>query len=277
MLAALLMSAALTGCGGNVKFQDRPPALLNNEVEYSIISTVRSETDIFAQAKNINKSVPIYYFQNFGGGGAGLGLLLGPIGVAANYAMISSNTDNDAAALAGKISLSPTDITGAVLEDNNKFVQRTDSTTGFLMSPYLMIVKGDNDMLQFTTTLDVASGTWKGRYSYHLDFKRPLNAVAAGLDQTDLDLMKRSMEHGFKEALAMFESDISGTLAPVKDITFYSESVSPRFKMPVIAKLVEDVNNEVIVLGPGGSDQFNLILSSGYHKLRKNESEISNR
>jgi len=73
----------------------------------------------------------------------------------------------------------------------------------------------------------------------------------------------------------MFERDISGALTPVKDITFYSESISPRFKMPVFAKLIEDTKDEVVVLGPGDSDQFNLFLASGYHKIRKDKSEIS--
>lgn len=276
-LGGLLISAVLFGCGGNVRYQDNPPSPHNNAVEYSINSVTRNETEIFSQAKIINTSEPVYYFQNFGGGGAGLGLLLGPVGVAANYAMITSNTTSDAASLSGKINVDPTAIAESVLSQNSTFVPTTDSTKSFLISPYLMIVKGDNDTLKFTTTLDVSSRTWKGRYSYHLDFKRPFDKVASGLNHTDSEALKTSMKHGFTQALAMFERDISGSLAPMKDITFYTESISPRFKMPVLAKLIEDTNDEVIVLGPGGSDQLNFSLSSGYHKLRKNESQISNR
>jgi hypothetical protein len=47
----------------------------------------------------------ILYFQNYGGGGAGLGLLLGPIGVAANMSMIESNTKQEQ--LRDKIAIDP--------------------------------------------------------------------------------------------------------------------------------------------------------------------------
>ena len=277
ILISILAAMLISGCANNLRFQDSPPATQNESINYSINSTIKSESEIFSQARTITPTSPIYYYQNYGGGGVIVGALFGPIGVLTNMAMINSNTDNDIAALSGKISLDPIEITKQAITQNEKFVESKSPANDFLISPYIIIVKGDNESLHFSSVVDVASGAWKGRYSYHLASRLPLSKLTSGLSPAEASKIKADIEHGFQQALALFESDIAGTLQPMKEISFYSEPVSPRIKMIVPAKLIKDENNEVVVLGPGGADQFSFILSSGYHKLRKSDADISAR
>lgn len=272
----IIALSLLTGCAGNIRFQDSAPRPQAGLVEYSVKRDIRAPEKAFSGAKSIGSNSQIYYFQNFGGGGMGVGLLLGPIGVAANAGMIASKTNEEASFLKDKLAINPAELVSKVMSANSNLKQ-SDNGSGFELFPYVLIVKGENNQLHFTTTLDAVSGPWKGRYSYHIESTYPLASIKNGLNSSQYEQLSKDIEHGFNEASALFERDIKGQLSPIRDVTFYSEPTSPRIKMPVFAKLVAEENNEVIVLGPGGTDQLNLILASGYHKLSKSHSEIINR
>lgn len=275
-LGLIALSLGLTACAsGQIRHQDPAPRAGTTSA-FSVNREVRDPSLVFASAKSISSTAPIYYFQNFGGGGVGVGLLLGPIGAAANAGMIASKTNDEAAALNGKLGVVPTDIAARALASRRGFRQVADSS-GLVVSPYVMVVKGEGEMLHFATTLDVASGGWQGRYTYHLPMPLSLSSVTAGLDAQATAQLSQSLEQGFARAAALLEQDLNGGLVAQRDVTFYTESLSPRFKLPVFAKLVSENADTVVVLGPGGADQLAMILSSGYHEVSRNSAEISNR
>ncbi|MET1080713.1 MAG: hypothetical protein ABWY06_22105 [Pseudomonas sp.] len=274
VLGSLYISMLLSGCVAKLPYPEAPPTVRNGMITYSIRPDIQHEEAILSRSKTIHSSAPIYYYQNFGGGGVAVGLMFGPMGVLGNMAMIDANTRNDAEALAGKIAPNPIHMTQALALLSPNLTPAGTTAEGFQLSPYLMIVKGENDMLHFTTSIEATAGHWIGRYSSHIDFKRSLKQVTAGLDSSEAELLKASMEDGFKQALALFERDAAGELVATQEITLYTESLSPRFNNALLVKRVQEDEANITVLGLGAAETFPDLLSSGYHRLRKSESRI---
>ena len=107
-LGALLAVASLVGCGTPPTYKLRP-VTGQSPGTFSLAHSKVVEDERHG-TRHLDAAKSIVYSQNFGGGGAALGLLLGPLGVAANISMIDSNTEADAVRLRGKLTLAPREL-----------------------------------------------------------------------------------------------------------------------------------------------------------------------
>lgn len=274
LFAALLSS----GCAQRAVQHQAPPNQTYKEaIPYTLRTDVKSEDEIFVNASRLSTTAPIYYHQTSGGGGAAVGLAFGALGVLANTALIQNATKNDVKALSQKIAVDPVNIAKANLSQNPAFTEATESSQGLLISPYLMVVKDEHDRLLMTTSIEVESGTWKGRYSYHLEYRKSLSAYTNTLSEADAQELQANVEEGFRQSISMLEDDLAGKMQPTRNVTFYTSAVSPAFKGQFAARLIPSEGELVTVLGPGNADQFKYSLSSGYHRINRYRAEIGNR
>lgn len=150
-LGALLAVASLVGCGTPPTYKLRP-VTGQSPGTFSLAHSKVVEDERHG-TRHLDAAKSIVYSQNFGGGGAALGLLLGPLGVAANISMIDSNTEADAVRLRGKLTLAPRELfLAAATQQGLEVVDdaaagATGAASRTLATPYLFVSKTDNDRL----------------------------------------------------------------------------------------------------------------------------------
>ena len=199
-----------------------------------------------------NLKLPIYYLQNFGGGGVGLGLLLGPIGAAMNASSIDEKTELEAGEINGKLDLDPVSTLNKLLSDSGKNGTDSDLT----LNPYIFVIKGNeegklyiNAMIQ--AVYEKADKHWVGRYGSRVEFYPMLEQLKAGLNDNDQAKLKQEAIIAFSEALELLHGDLSHELRPLSQIHYETESFTPRISFPLQAKLIKEIGDEIVILTPG--------------------------
>ncbi|PAJ71730.1 hypothetical protein CJF42_25155 [Pseudoalteromonas sp. NBT06-2] len=239
VLIACLIASVLSGCA-SVKYQSSPPVTTNkatHEVGYSELLNQTNHT-----LMHLNENKDIFYQQNFGGGGVGVGLLLGPIGVAANIAAIKSNTEEDVEALKGKITIDPKDIFKKASEKGGLELS-INTSNSISVSPYIYVSKTDDEQLLLGSAMivETAAGqkeNWIGKYMYQTPVKVSKESISDGVDDVEFKLFEKSLSKGFEELIALYMEDRKGALTTQNPITFVSDFVSPRFKVEMVGDLV---------------------------------------
>jgi len=189
----------------------------------------------------------IAYRQEFGGGGVGVGLLLGPLGVAANAAAIHSATKADVAALHDKIPAAPRDLLQQALAARSASAGADVGSAQAQLSPSLYVTRDKDGKLFFWTIVDVTVGEWKGRYSA-LSIARPaLNAVAAGLPEGERKQLESDLVASYAQALDILSADAAGKLPAFAQRKMAIEALSPRIRLKVkYDKVLEQDGNFVV-------------------------------
>ncbi|MBM7072901.1 hypothetical protein JQC92_12810 [Shewanella sp. 202IG2-18] len=253
ILFATVFAFLSVGCA-SVKYQSPPPQS-TNKVQHEIYkSPLLAETSHVL--KHINSDEDILYYQTFGGGGVGVGLLLGPIGVAANIAAINSNTEEDVKLLKGKINLSPVTLFKKASVKND-FSLSSNAVDSIKVTPYLYVSKTDSEQLLFASailveTLPGSKNNWVGKYMYQTQLKIPKSDIADGINDEELKMLTDNFEQGMQEVIKLYSSDRRGLLKTEQPITFISDFVSPRFKLELLGEKAPTTNQREVIRTVGG-------------------------
>lgn len=177
--------------------------------------------------QHLNSEKTIIYTQPYGGGGVGLGLLLGPIGVAANIAMIESATKADAQKLSGKISINPVESFTKSAATSGIDLRGPSTTT---VTPYLYVTKVSESRLNIAAALvSEQSGQPPAKYMYQLPITYTVDDLAS-LDQTKREELRSNVDAAYKKLAAFYLRDSGPSDMPESKIQFKSSFLAPRFE-----------------------------------------------
>lgn len=178
----------------------------------------------------------ILYMQNQGGGGVAVGLLLGPLGVAANIAAIKKQTAHDVTALQGKLPV----------EANRLFADAASGIQGLsfdggrgapVVSPMLLVEKVDETHVRFAALLHVqgkqGSKAWTRQYVYEAPDVFTTEQLTKGLEASQMERLSADVREGFAWAATTFATDVAGTFHPVQKKVLRSSFVTPRTEIPL--------------------------------------------
>jgi hypothetical protein len=251
---SLIVTFLLAACAGAPqKLQSLPPDV--KESSQIMISQSEMLESTNNMTKHLDKEKRILYYQPFGGGGAALGVLFGPIGVAANGAMIEANTNADVAAMYGKILVEPREIFSDVATQNGLSFSAIQNENSPRFTPYLYIPKLENGTLLVASALIIERGNganrWRGKYMYQL----PVSYSVAALSEPDENVneqLRKAAAIGFGKLLRMIRNENQETLSQEQSITFHSDFLNPRFNFEGRGSLVANDTDIVWVRTIGG-------------------------
>jgi len=244
---AMLLLACWTGSVNASRVTAQPPPPGGTEIAHAIAAYTPAEASPNHMMRPLNDTNTILYEQSFGGGGVGLGVLLGPLGVAANIAAIKGRTEKEAALLHDKVGIDPQELLKQALAGSELKVANASEPQAATIKPALDVVSmGDHD-LRFAITLRVdrhpAGKEWAGSYLWLLRTTSTREAVAAGLSDSDRQALEQEAASAFKELVAIYVQDAKGALPNGAQVRFHSSFLAPRFKLTY---------NGVTVAGPEG-------------------------
>lgn len=238
----------LAGCAAAPKYQALQPGSVP-PVGYVLAQSSLLEEGSYVQ-QSLSGDNRIQYFQNFGGGGLGVGLLFGPLGTAANMAMIDSATQSDAKLLRGKIAVDPTAVFVEVTELGGIDVSTGAAADRSNITPYLYISKTEGDTLLVASALILergeGAGKWVGKYMYQLPLKYNL-ADLPKLDDAATAQLRAAVADGFAVLLRHIGAESQEKLQQERKITFKSDFMNPRFDYEMYAMLVAEEDEIVWV------------------------------
>lgn len=234
-VAALLL---LTACAGSPVYLASPvPA---KKLSYAIEADPALEKNFEHVKRYLDADKSVIYFNSFGGGGAGLGVLLGPIGVAANIGMINKVTTEDAALLQGKLPVKGQQIVAALAKKAELPLGAAAGTDAARLTPFLFVTKTEDKQLLLSAHIYVNFNTtgqkWVGEYGSQLPLKLSFDEVAKGLDAAKLAQLEQLAAAEFERAFRLFEEDRAGKFKAQKEVRITSELFTPRMSFEFLAQ-----------------------------------------
>jgi len=218
-------------------------------------------------SKHLDANKNVVYFQNFGGGGAAAGLLLGPLGVAANIKAIDSTTNKDVEVLQGKIGSDPVRAFKSAVARSGVVFHEQPNATASRTTPYMYVVKtyDEPESLAMAAALIVESPSdkpkqrkgaplepqWRYKYMYQLPGKYTPDSVAAFDDSANTKL-EAELEAGYAAILAMMARDTAESAAKEQKVKFKSTFLVPRFDFEQIGNLIAEEGDIVWIRNPTG-------------------------
>lgn len=206
--------------------------------------------------KNFPNNKAMVYHQESGGGGVAVGVLLGPIGTAANIAMINSRTNGDMEKIGGKYDY---DVFG-----NFEKIARQQSSLGEAitkgktvgLAPRLVFVKNDDDdnvmmgctLIVDQRELDAAAGF--DNYIVQTTVKLPFDEFVQGVSETRKSEMDNSAHACLEEVAKLYLNDIGGKYLPDEkspSFALSSKYLTPRITIPLWVKSVSSDEEKVIL------------------------------
>lgn len=254
-LKLILSVAVLTLLGACATAPSMQAAIPQNTIQSGLEishSTLLDENNHMLQPVNSEKN--ILYFQNFGGGGVAVGLLLGPFGVAANGEMIKSNTMNDVNLIKGKLTFKPQAIFIAAAKNENVDVTENQDGSKTKVSPYIYISKTEGEKLLIASAVIIERGEGKskfvGKYMYQLPITTNINELSK-LDDVSFQKFEAAISEGYKQIISKITNE-QATSTNEKKITFKSELLNPRFDFEMVGNLIESTPNVTWIRTFGG-------------------------
>ncbi len=240
VVCCALAPLLLVACGTAPRLQSLQPQT-SVPASYSLALSPQIEnTNHVTQHLDTEKG--IVYHQNFGGGGAALGLL-GPFGVAANIAMIESNTKKDAEQLRGKVSVRPREIFAEVAKSQGLSMSPGTTEPKRSITPYLYVSKTEGEMLLLASALIIEQGTgaekWTGRYMYQLPQKYTVSELSQLNDSTSAQL-REAVATGFSLLLKNISAETPERLEQEQKILLTSDFITPRFSFEMYGSLISN-------------------------------------
>jgi hypothetical protein len=175
------------------------------------------------------------YMQNQGGGGAAVGVLLGPIGVLANVAAIKKQTETDSTLLQNKLPIDVQHLFVTSMAGAPTVARVEGNATAPSLAPLLYVVKLDDAHIRFASLVYVKSAfdgkPWSRQYVYELPDSYGKDELARGLSANQLARLAADAEAGFQWIAATYLSDVSGTFHPQQKSVIHSDFVTPRFQI----------------------------------------------
>ncbi len=236
-VAAPLLFAALVLTAVPAVARKPPPGMpspaLGAEVTYVIAPVTPAEASANHMIRPLAADNSVVYEQNFGGGGTATGLLLGPIGIAANIAGIKSRTEKEAAELAGKLPFSALDLLQEAASEQSFPLASHSVSDAITLTPMISVASLDGEQVGIGVMLLVrnnpAQPKWVGRYIAEIDTQMPRSAVAAGLTAEQIQPLRAECLAAMKEVLQLFRDDAQGRLTDGAPVTFKNKYLTRRF------------------------------------------------
>ena len=251
-LQAIAASIVLTACASVPPPQQ--PIRVNLGDSYEIYrAPLLDQTNHTLQHLNQNKD--ILYSQTYGGGGAGVGVLLGPLGVLANIKAIESNTMKDVAALKNKININPNQVFFNSANKNGLAIKTDSSNKSLKFNPYLLVEKTEGDIIMLAAVVLIDEGGTKQTFPTKYLVQLPITytfAEMSNLDATKNKVLETYVEKSFAVLIARIKSEATANPATEEKITVISEFLTPRFKYQMAGSLIEKTNEYTWVRIIGG-------------------------
>lgn len=250
--AALVIPVLLAACAGTPqKLQSLPEDV--KESSHIVLSHSEMLNFTNNMTKHLDKEKRILYYQPFGGGGVALGVLLGPIGAAANGAMIEANTSADVAAMYEKIPVEPQEIFSGVAQQSGFSIASNENSPR--VTPYLYISKLEAGTLLVASALIIERGNgtdrWRGKYMYQLPVSYSVAALAEP-DENVAGQLQKATAIGFGKLLQRLRLESQESLSKEQSITFRSNFLNPRFDFPRRGSLISNDSDVVWIRTSGG-------------------------
>lgn len=243
-----IATTALVGCATAPSLQGARPASASNQTFGFAKTEAVTRSD--NTTKQLDEGKSIVYFQNQGGGGLGLGLLLGPLGVAANAQMIDSVTAADVDKLKGKLTLSPEAALQQAVADANFPLQISSAPADVKVAPYLLVSKTNETTIHISTVVLFegmdGQNKWTRRYQYQLPGKYTLDALST-LTEARLSEIQAASVTAYAALLKHIAEEKDAAIAQEQKITLRSFYINPRFDFEMIGSLVAEKEGRVWV------------------------------
>jgi hypothetical protein len=250
-LAALMAVASISHARGPKVMPSPQLAPDEKQIVTALLPTEASGTHMI---RPLNAENTIVYEQNFGGGGAGVGVLLGPLGVAANIAAIKGRTEKESGEIFGKLSLDVLPVATAALEAQGLALADPADASRALIKPALHLISIDGENVQCSVSIFVdhnpVGRKWTGRYTYQLSPTFARSAIAAGLPETDLEQLRQQIAAGFAEVARLYAADARGELKDDRQVKFWSDYLSMRFDYQYIGMEIPGEADRLLVRMP---------------------------
>jgi len=243
-LALLALAiASLAGCAGAPVYLAAPSAPAGHALAAEGLTDHQVHTVSYLDLTRHTQ-----YLQNFGGGGVGVGLMLGPLGVLANAKAIESNTAADTAALFGKFEVAAVAELRAVAEAAGFALD--GGAAADRITPYLLVVRTEGEQLCFGSALLVqraGAAPWRGVYLRQLGFTVAKAEAEKGLADAARAALQREARAGFAVALDLYRADLAGALVAQGEVRFQSDFVSPRFRFELLGQRLPTHDGSLVV------------------------------
>lgn len=248
LLFAVVMGVLLTGCVTPPPYQ--PPRQASPSDSFALgSSALLLHTDHINAHLNTDKN--ILYTQMFGGGGAGVGLMFGALGVAANMAMISSRTSADAEALFGKLDIQPVQALQKAAEQKNIQLGSVGTASDLRLTPYVYIVKTTEYSLSISAAAIYEAGSGApAKYAVQLPGSYSI-AQLASLDADGMADLQAKVDRGFAQLLG-FVAEEGNTGFAEQSTRFRSSFMSPRHEFELQGTLVGQEDDLTWIRTVGG-------------------------
>jgi hypothetical protein len=236
-IAPLALLTVLSACVSAPPIQQ--PIKFDSAASYELFrSPVLDQTNHTLQ--HLNQSKDILYYQTYGGGGVGLGLL-GPLGVAANIKMIESNTMKDVALLKDKVPVAPSQVFSNAAAKAGISIQ-SNAGNNVRLNPYLLIEKTENNVIMLASAILVEGADAKSKTPYKYLIQLPLTysvETLSALDAAKSQELETAVGNGFLALFSRMKDEASANPESEQKIKVTSEFLSPRFAFEMQGSLIE--------------------------------------
>jgi hypothetical protein len=236
---ALSFTLVLSACVSAPPIQQ--PIQFSESESYELYrSNVLDQTNHTLQHLNENKD--ILYFQTHGGGGAGVGVLFGPLGVMANIKMIESNTMKDVAVLKDKVAIDPNQLFLDAAIKYGIAISNGASNTNYRLNPYLLVQKIESDVIMIASAIlvDHAGSNSKvpSRYLIQLPATYSIDELSS-LDAEGIQQLEKLVENGYLTLISRIIAESNANIELDEKVTLTSEFLTPRFNIQLAGNLID--------------------------------------
>ncbi len=247
---ALLLVLLASGCVAPQV--SRPVPKLDTAPAYAVLPPpVPDEKRFNHMLQPLDDAKLVVYNNNFGGGGAAVGVLFGPLGVAANIKAIKNATTADVALLHGKLPVQPIALFQDVVQATPDLAPAAGGAPAVRLIPEVLVVKTKGELLRFGCTLWVdftpVGTSWGRTYVFQTAFAAPKEQVAQGLAPEQLQQLEQELRAGYAALAAAYLDDLHGKAEPLRDVTFKSEYVTPRIVLDLLGKELPGPADRLVV------------------------------
>ncbi len=235
----VMVCMSIVACASKPQMQTPPKTPLNDTVSIYREAALDRVDHV---GQHLNGKKDIMYIQNFGGGGVGLGLLAGPLGVAANIKMIKNRTLEEVGKLKDKLPFDVSSMFSESLGRNNITIK---SDASFKVNPYILVERINEKQISIAAAAFIDNQpNIPGKYLAQLPDLYNLETLS-NLSDSQLTKINADLSHGFDEIIQMMKKESSADVLAEKKVLVKSEFLSPRIMFEIQANVIEETNDSL--------------------------------
>ena len=203
--------------------------------------------------QHVNTSGTILYQQTKGGGGVAVGLLAGPIGTAANAALINKQTKKDVAIIKDKLSVDPITLFTEAAQASG--VPLNVPLARLSLSPYMRFAKSKDNSISLVSGVFVEDTQSKRRLpnSYELQVPQRFSLQEiAMLDEQEQAKLADRLKTSYASILNRIVSDRQADLDSEEKFEFRTNALQFNESFKFSSKLIERTDDITWVRLPSG-------------------------